>query len=219
MLSTADSTLGQVSDALQFAREELVSAGNGGRSSADRALIAQQLSGVRDQLVSLANSRDGAGGYVFGGQGATTAPFDASSGQPVAPAPAPTAQGSHPGEQYTGLDAKYTTSQDGRAIFADAAGNTLFAALDTIVGVLGDANASAADVSAALSTATDELDAGLERLGGDAPANSCVRSTRTRRRWRTAISTPASGCPTSSISTTPRRSRISRTTAHRSKRR
>ncbi|MDT3677570.1 MAG: flagellar hook-associated protein FlgL [Burkholderiaceae bacterium] len=164
MLSTADSTLGQVSDSLQFARESLVSAGNGAMSPADRALIAQQLSGVRDQLVSLANSRDGAGGYVFGGQGATSAPFDASSGEPVAPAPPPAAQGSHPGEQYTGLDAKYTTSQDGRAIFADAAGNTLFAALDTIVGVLGNASASAADVDAALSTATDALDGGLERV-------------------------------------------------------
>ena len=68
MLSNAESTLGQVGDALQFARESLVAAGNGAMSTADRALIAQQLSGVRDQLVSLANRRDGAGGYVFGGR-------------------------------------------------------------------------------------------------------------------------------------------------------
>lgn len=156
MLSTAENTLGQVSDALQFARENLVAAGNGALSPGDRALIAQQLSGVREQLVSLANTRDGAGGYVFGGQGATTAPFDASTGEPIDPP--------HAGEQQTGLEAKYTTSQDGRAIFADSDGRTLFAALDGIIDVLNDDTADGAEVAAALSTATDALDAGLERV-------------------------------------------------------
>lgn len=157
MLSGAESTLGQVGDALQFARESLVSAGNGASSAADRALIARQLSGVRDQLVTLANSRDGAGGYVFGGQGATTAPFDASTGEPVDPVP-------HPGEQYTGLEAKYTTSQDGRAIFVDSSGQTLFAVLDGIIGVLSDGGADPAEVGSALSQAADALDAGFERV-------------------------------------------------------
>jgi len=156
MLSTAESTLGQVGDALQFARENLVAAGNGAMSAGDRALIAQQLSGVREQLLTLANRRDGAGGYVFGGQGTAAAPFDAS-GNPVAPAPGP-----HRGEQQTGLDASYTTSMDGRAVFVDAAGGaTLFQQLDDVVAALNDASA---DPGAKVSTTIDALDAGLERV-------------------------------------------------------
>src|SRR5690606_16372133 len=117
MLSTAESSLAQVGDALQFARESLVSAGNGAMGQGDRMMIAQQLRGVREQLVSLANRRDGAGGFVFGGQGSTAAPFHAVTGEPIDPAPPPAASGPHSGEQQTGLDARYTTSQDGRAIF------------------------------------------------------------------------------------------------------
>jgi flagellar hook-associated protein 3 FlgL len=159
MLSTAESTLGQVGDSLQFARENLVAAGNGAMSADDRALIAQQLSGVREQLLTLANRRDGAGGYVFGGQGTAAAPFDAQ-GNPVAPAPGP-----HPGEQQTGLDASYTTSMDGRAVFVDAAaGTTLFQQLDDVVAALEDASADPASVSAKVSTTIDVLDAGLERV-------------------------------------------------------
>ncbi len=159
MLSTAESTLGQVGDSLQFARENLVAAGNGAMSAGDRALIAQQLSGVREQLLTLANRRDGAGGYVFGGQGTATAPFDVQ-GNPVAPAPGP-----HPGEQQTGLDASYTTSMDGRAVFVDAAGGaTLFQQLDDVVAALEDAGADPASVSAKVSTTIDVLDAGLERV-------------------------------------------------------
>jgi len=166
MLSTAESTLGQVGDALQFARESLVAAGNGAMSPTDLGLIGQQLSGVREQLISLANRRDGAGGYVFGGQGSGAAPFDSGTGQPVGPALG-AAAGPHPGEQQTGLDASYTTSQDGRAIFAGAGGTTLFASLDAVIDVIGrlaDGTASRSDVNETLATATGELDAGLERV-------------------------------------------------------
>ncbi len=159
MLSTAESTLGQVGDGLQFARENLVAAGNGAMSAADRALIAQQLSGVREQLLALANRRDGAGGYVFGAQGTASAPFDAQ-GKPVDPAPGP-----HPGEQQTGLDASYTTSMDGRAVFVDAAaGTTLFEQLDDVVAALSDASTAPATVDAKVSATIDALDAGLERV-------------------------------------------------------
>ncbi|HEY0879349.1 MAG TPA: flagellar hook-associated protein FlgL [Zeimonas sp.] len=168
MLSTAENTLGQVGDALQFARESLVGAGNGAMAPADLALVAQQLAGVRDQLVTLANRRDGAGGYVFGGQGSANAPFDAT-GQPVDPELPPPAvdSGPHPGEQQTGLDASYATSQDGRAIFVDADGNTIFDSLDGVIDVIGqlvEGNATRADVTAEVQSATDALDAGLERV-------------------------------------------------------
>lgn len=164
MLSSAESTLAQVGDAMQFARESLISAGNGAYGAAERAMIAHQLSGVREQLVSLANRRDGAGGFVFGGQGTTSAPFDLATGAPIAPAPGP-----HPGEQHTGIDARYTTSQDGRAIFVDpSSGTTIFAALDRAIDVLKDpdllAGPGGIDLTTELAAATDALDAAHERV-------------------------------------------------------
>lgn len=164
MLSTAESTFAQVGDALQFARESLVSAGNGAMSAGDRAMIAQQLRGVREQLVSLANRRDGAGGFVFGGQGTTAAPFDVVTGEPVAPASPPGPSGPHPGEQRTGIDARYTTTQDGRAIFVDEGGQTLFGALDDVIDLLETDGAGGPALTSGLATATDALDAAHERV-------------------------------------------------------
>ncbi|HLT25343.1 MAG TPA: flagellar hook-associated protein FlgL [Zeimonas sp.] len=161
VLSTAEATLGQVGDALQFARESLVSAGNGAMTPEDRALIAKELQGIREQLVSLANRRDGTGGYVFGGQGTTTAPFDPVSGEPLL---APGAAGPHPGEQHTGLDRLYATTQDGRTIFVDAgSGQTIFAALDEAIegleqGVTGGA------LDTLLAAGIDAIDATHERV-------------------------------------------------------
>ena len=77
MLSQADSTMGQVGETLQFVREQLLAAGNGTLAPADRAMIAQQLSGMREELLALANQRDGSGAYLFGGQGSALPPFRA----------------------------------------------------------------------------------------------------------------------------------------------
>ncbi len=71
----AESALGQSSEVLQSARETLVSAGNGSYSANERAAQANQLSQLRSQLLALANQGNGAGGYLFGGQGATAMPF------------------------------------------------------------------------------------------------------------------------------------------------
>ncbi len=71
----AESALGQASELMQNARETLVSAGNGSYSSKERAAQAHQLSQLRSQLLALANQGNGAGGYLFGGQGATAIPF------------------------------------------------------------------------------------------------------------------------------------------------
>lgn len=158
MLAQAENTMAGAGDALQFAREQLVAAGNGAYAPADRALIAQQLEGTREQLLVLANQRDGAGGYVFGGQGTTVAPFDPATGAPRTPPNA--------GEQSTGLDASWTTSQDGRAIFGDpAAGTSVFDTLDAAIALLRQVPAPNSDtLDAGLRTAMEGVDATLERL-------------------------------------------------------
>lgn len=74
-LVLAESALGQAGDVLQAARETVVATGNGSYSPGERAAQAARLQQYRDQLLALANQGNGAGGYLFGGQGATAVPF------------------------------------------------------------------------------------------------------------------------------------------------
>lgn len=116
-LAAADTALAQGVDLLQSAREALVAAGNGGHTPADRAALAVQLRATRDQLLATANAPDGAGGYLFGGQGASAAPF----GGGVA------AFGAAAGTQHVGEGARFATTVDGRAAFLDLPqGNGVF---------------------------------------------------------------------------------------------
>jgi flagellar hook-associated protein 3 FlgL len=65
---------------MQQARETLVSAGNATYSDAERQGLASQLEGIRQQLLSMANRGDGAGGFLFAGQGASQPPFVDTAG-------------------------------------------------------------------------------------------------------------------------------------------
>lgn len=159
MLGQADNAMAGVGEALQFAREHLVAAGNGALAPGDRTMIAQQLKATRDQLLALANQRDGAGGYVFGGQSAASAPFS-GTGTP--------AQQVDAGEQATGLDLSFTTSQDGRAIFGANRGagapDDVFSTLDRAVALLEDPASVGTAVTAGLQAATAGIDSTFERL-------------------------------------------------------
>lgn len=74
-LGSTESTLGQIGNALQNARTLAVQAGNGTLNAADRKSLAIQLRSQIDALVGLANTRDGAGGYLFSGYQDRTPPF------------------------------------------------------------------------------------------------------------------------------------------------
>ena len=74
-ISQAESTLGDVNSALQSFRELVVSAGNGSLSTADRKTIANQLSGIRDQIFSMANTKDNNGQPLFGALASAMTPF------------------------------------------------------------------------------------------------------------------------------------------------
>src|ERR1019366_3205022 len=73
-LSTADSTLGSITTALQQALSLGVEAGGGTLSASDLAGIANQLQGIQSQLVSLANTAY-EGNYIFAGTKTNTAPY------------------------------------------------------------------------------------------------------------------------------------------------
>lgn len=75
LLNMGESTLGSVYDALAHVKEQLVAAGNGSYTDAERKAIAQDLQGTLAQLVGLANTSDGVGGFLFAGNKESAAPF------------------------------------------------------------------------------------------------------------------------------------------------
>jgi len=75
VMTIAESSLGSATDLLQTARETLVAAGNGSYSDSDRKALVAKLKDIRSQLLTVANTSDGGGGYVFGGQGSSSPPF------------------------------------------------------------------------------------------------------------------------------------------------
>ena len=79
-LSALDSTLQGINEELVNIYEKSIAAGNGAYSDSDRKAIAAELTERLDSLVSLANTQDGNGRYVFAGFQSTTKPF---SGSPV----------------------------------------------------------------------------------------------------------------------------------------
>ena len=74
-LSALDSTLGGVSEQLQSILERTIQAGDGSLGQEDRQIIATELKGRMDSLISLANTQDGEGQYVFSGFQTQSAPF------------------------------------------------------------------------------------------------------------------------------------------------
>lgn len=79
-MSLTDTALGSATDLVQQVRETLIQAGNASLSDADRQSLAATLTGLRSQLLTVANSSDGAGGYLFGGQGSSSPPFSDAPG-------------------------------------------------------------------------------------------------------------------------------------------
>jgi len=79
-VSLEESVLQQVTGAITSAHTSLVAAANGTLSDDDRASMATELQGIRDQIMNLANSTDGNGRYIFGGYKTSDAPFDQTTG-------------------------------------------------------------------------------------------------------------------------------------------
>ncbi len=130
-LQTADSTLSSVVTALQRAISLGVEGANGTLSDTDRAAVTSELTGIRDQILSLANTSFG-GRYLFAGTVTGTAPYAADGT-------------SASGVRYDGNDGVNTVTigngyqmainQPGSQLFS-AAGHDVFAALQSLIGAL-----------------------------------------------------------------------------------
>jgi flagellar hook-associated protein 3 FlgL len=74
-LNLADSTMTNFVNLVQDAQQRLVQAGDGSYSDSQRAALAQGLQGDLNQMIGLANTSDGQGGYLFAGSQQSAAPF------------------------------------------------------------------------------------------------------------------------------------------------
>ncbi len=79
-LTLESNTLNSVVNTLQRAHELAVQGLNGTQSAQSRQGIATEVQQLRDQLVSLANTKDPNGQYIFAGFKGNTAPVSASGG-------------------------------------------------------------------------------------------------------------------------------------------
>jgi flagellar hook-associated protein 3 FlgL len=74
-LSLEESTLQSVTGLLQDVKTQIVNAGSGVLDNTQRKYIATELSSRFDELLSLANTRDGVGNYMFAGFQVASQPF------------------------------------------------------------------------------------------------------------------------------------------------
>jgi len=78
-LSQVEGALQGTTLLLQDVQTMVVAAGNGALSQSDRNAMATELSGRLEDLIGLANSNDGNGGYLFAGFKSSTPPFTQSA--------------------------------------------------------------------------------------------------------------------------------------------
>jgi flagellar hook-associated protein 3 FlgL len=75
LLNQAETVVSKLGEAVVETQERLVAAGNGAYGDQERRALARDLQGLLDRIVGLANSQDGAGGYLFAGTRDGAAPF------------------------------------------------------------------------------------------------------------------------------------------------
>ena len=74
-MQLSEGTLGDAVNLMQQVRETLLALSNGAYGDGDRSVLTDRLAQLRTSLLDVANRPDGAGGYLFAGQGATQPPF------------------------------------------------------------------------------------------------------------------------------------------------
>ncbi len=162
-MQMAEGALGDAGELMQQARELLVSAGNGSYTDSDRRSLAQAIRGLRDDLLAVANRGDGAGRYLFGGQGA--------DGPPLLDSPGGVSWAAAAGQAQAAAGESSPLSLDGRAAWLQAAdpanpGGTLslFDTLDRVVGELLTPGLTGAQVGQNVANGLRDIDAAADNL-------------------------------------------------------
>lgn len=144
-LQVADTALGKVVDELTQAISLATSANNGTMNSSNLKSIANQISGVLDEVTTLANSSY-QGQYIFAGTQTSTAPFSTST----ATSPAVTTYSGDSNVNYLQLPngGEIQLNVPGDQIFSGSGSNNVFAALNSLI---ADYSSGTVDTSKATS--------------------------------------------------------------------
>jgi flagellar hook-associated protein 3 FlgL len=162
-MQLTESALGDAAELMQQAREVMVGAGNGTYSDSDRLAMAEHLKGLRNDLLAVANRSDGAGRYLFGGQGSDRPPlrdtptgvvFDGLAGQLNA------AAGEATPLAVDGQSAWLQATDPATG----ATNLSVFGALDQAVADLETPGRTSAQVATTVATGLGQLDAAASNL-------------------------------------------------------
>lgn len=166
-MQTMDSALGSVVSAVSSAVSLAVQGSTGTLNASNMQTLAQQLTGLRDQVLSLANSSY-QGNYLFAGTAGAAQPFAKASDGTVT---------------YAGNTDSATLSTDdgstisigvhGGQVFGSGGSNDVFRALNDAIGMLSSGNQVSASALNALRSSLDgvmaarsTLDTNMNRLAG-----------------------------------------------------
>ena len=145
-MQVTDSTLGEVVTQITSALSTAVRGNNGTLNASDLASVAQALSGIRDQVLSLANTSY-QGQYLFGGSQGSAPPFTLDTSTTPATA------------IYNGdANVQYVATPSGQQIQVNLPGSAVFGAAGS--GVLGALNRLISDFSSGATTASLTADTG-----------------------------------------------------------
>ncbi|MFG6062500.1 flagellar hook-associated protein FlgL [Enterobacter ludwigii] len=132
-------------------KEKIVAAGSDTYSDEDRKALGKEIEGIRENMLDLANSRDASGRYIFSGFNTDTPAFDEDG----------VYQGGDEARKQTVADGtEMQTSHLGDAVFGD-----IFVLLEDAITELSRDPIDYDDLKAALSAASQGIDAGIDRLG------------------------------------------------------
>ena len=153
-ISLAESTVGSAEDAIIRIKNLTLQAANATYSDSDRQAMASEISGLKDHLLALANTKSASGEYIFAGANVSSAPYTVTNGV----------------SSFTGdtnirtvnlsSSVTITTRLSGQEVFGDAtAGNIdIFNVTETTIGALQTNN------TALIATSIDELDSAANQL-------------------------------------------------------
>lgn len=148
-VSLEENVLSQVITTVISAQGKIVNANNGSLSDSDRASLATDLEGARNQILNLANSTDGNGRYIFGGYKTDAAPFEDKAG----------------GVTYRGGETAVTQQVDSaRTMIIGHPGNEIFNTISAYAKPEPDGSASETDIFAMFDTAIAALKKPLDSL-------------------------------------------------------
>ena len=162
-MAQSESALGEAGNIMQQARELMVAGGNGSYSDVERKTVADNLRSLRNDLLAVANRSDGAGRYLFGGQG--------SDGQPMLDGPGGVTFSGIAGGMQAATGESMPMSLDGRSVWLQApdpanpgATLSLFDALDKAISELSTPGRTAQQVADTVSTGLAGMDASMSNL-------------------------------------------------------